>query len=97
MKIYIAILITFLTFSALQVQAQGDKKRVTGPKAKNIKARDRLAHIRKSAVIDSQKVTGPEAKNIKPNERLSEIEKTETPKREVLKGPKAKNRKPFRK
>lgn len=94
MKIYIAVLV--IVMSCLGVQAQNNK-RVTGPKAKNIKPRDRLSHIRKTTVVDSEKVTGPEAKNIKPSERLSGVEKIETPKREVLKGPKAKNRKHFRK
>ncbi len=96
MKIHIIVIVVIMSFLGTQVHAQA-KKRVTGPKAKNIKARDRLSHIRKSTVVDSEKVTGPAAKNIKPNERLSEVEKVEAPKREIVKGPKAKNKKHFRK
>ena len=79
MKIHITILVVLMTFFGLHAQAQGNKKRVTGPKAKNIKARDRLSHVRKSEIVDTEKITGPEAKNIKPNERLSEVEKIEVP------------------
>lgn len=97
MKTYIVILVIAMSLFSLNAQAQGNKKRVTGPKAKNMKAKDRLSHVRKSEIVETEKITGPEAKNMKPSERLEEVEKTQIQKREVLKGPKAKNKKHFRK
>ena len=97
MRTQAIIMIVIASVFGFQAQAAGGNERVTGPAVKNIKAKDRLAHIEKVEVEKVEAVKGPEAKNVKATERLANVEKTNNERPVVLKGPKAKNYKPFRK